>query len=161
MKAISLWQPWASAMALGVKRIETRSWETKYRGPLAIHAAKKRDAEVRDAIETLIPLCPRLAGDLPYGAIVGACNLIACVPMTLKDDGYAHLGKFVEPSAYEALLTDLERAFGNYEPGRWAWITDSMIALPEPIPFRGAQGFFEWTPQEEAEAHLLAGKAQP
>lgn len=42
MKAISLWQPWASLVALGVKTIETRSWSTKYRGPLTIHAAARR-----------------------------------------------------------------------------------------------------------------------
>lgn len=39
MKAITIWQPWASLIALGVKTIETRSWSTDYRGPLAIHAA--------------------------------------------------------------------------------------------------------------------------
>lgn len=41
MKALTLWQPWATLVALGVKTIETRSWSTSYRGPLAIHAAKK------------------------------------------------------------------------------------------------------------------------
>jgi hypothetical protein len=41
MNAISLWQPWATAIALGSKRIETRPWATAYRGPLAIHAAKR------------------------------------------------------------------------------------------------------------------------
>jgi len=41
IKAISLWQPWASAMALGFKKNETRHWATKYRGPLLIHAAQK------------------------------------------------------------------------------------------------------------------------
>ena len=42
IKAISLWQPWASLIALGGKKIETRSWPTKYRGPLAIHASKNQ-----------------------------------------------------------------------------------------------------------------------
>ena len=41
MKAITLHQPWASLIALGVKTIETRSWATKHRGPIAIHAAKR------------------------------------------------------------------------------------------------------------------------
>lgn len=41
MKALTLWQPWASLIALGVKTIETRGWSTNYRGPLAIHAAKR------------------------------------------------------------------------------------------------------------------------
>lgn len=40
-KALTLHQPWASLIALGVKTIETRSWSTKYRGPLAIHAGKR------------------------------------------------------------------------------------------------------------------------
>lgn len=39
MKALTLWQPWASLIAVGAKTIETRSWSTTYRGPLAIHAA--------------------------------------------------------------------------------------------------------------------------
>lgn len=41
MKALTLHQPWASLVACGVKTIETRSWSTSYRGPLAIHAAVK------------------------------------------------------------------------------------------------------------------------
>ncbi len=39
MKALTVWQPWATLVAIGAKRIETRSWSTSYRGPLAIHAA--------------------------------------------------------------------------------------------------------------------------
>jgi hypothetical protein len=42
MKAISLWQPWAWAMAEGIKRIETRSWPISYRGDLVICSAKRK-----------------------------------------------------------------------------------------------------------------------
>ncbi|UWG96803.1 ASCH domain-containing protein [Dehalobacter sp. DCM] len=41
MKAITLWQPWASLLACGAKKYETRSWDTSYRGPIAIHAAAR------------------------------------------------------------------------------------------------------------------------
>jgi hypothetical protein len=41
MKALTLWQPWATAIALGLKHYETRTWFVGYRGDLAIHAAKK------------------------------------------------------------------------------------------------------------------------
>src|SRR6202030_2406661 len=41
MKALTLTQPWATLVAIGAKRIETRSWPTLYRGPLAIYAAKR------------------------------------------------------------------------------------------------------------------------
>lgn len=40
MKALTLTQPYATLVAIGEKRLETRSWRTSYRGPLAIHAAK-------------------------------------------------------------------------------------------------------------------------
>ena len=40
MKALTLLQPWASLVAIGVKRWETRAWRTSYAGPLAIHASK-------------------------------------------------------------------------------------------------------------------------
>jgi len=42
MKALSLWQPWATLVAMEEKRIETRCWKTDYRGELAIHATMKR-----------------------------------------------------------------------------------------------------------------------
>jgi hypothetical protein len=41
MRALSLWQPHAQAIALGLKPWETRDWPTRYRGPLAIHGAKR------------------------------------------------------------------------------------------------------------------------
>ncbi len=40
MKALTIRQPWASLIAAGVKTIETRSWSTRYRGLLLIHAGK-------------------------------------------------------------------------------------------------------------------------
>ena len=40
MKLLSLWEPWATLMAIGAKKIETRSWATSYRGWLAIQASK-------------------------------------------------------------------------------------------------------------------------
>ena len=56
MKALSLWQPWASAIALGHKRIEPRHWTTSYRGLIAIHAAKRWTADEREfhAAEQLV-----------------------------------------------------------------------------------------------------------
>lgn len=38
MKAITIWQPYASLIAAGLKEYETRSWPTRYRGPIAIHS---------------------------------------------------------------------------------------------------------------------------
>jgi len=53
MKAITLWQPWASLLATEAKQYETRSWATKYRGLIAIHAAKKNPISL---LKKLFPL---------------------------------------------------------------------------------------------------------
>lgn len=59
MKAITIWQPWAEFIAAGVKHNETRSWATKYRGPIAIHAAVK-------PIRQVVPLLSEKAFEAIY-----------------------------------------------------------------------------------------------
>lgn len=132
MKALSLWQPWATLMAAGLKTIETRHWPTRYRGPLAIHAAKRRmSIEERELVQdwrnvrflqwTWPP------ADLPYGAIIAVVELVDCI------------------SSSKALigLPAAEIAFGDYSMGRWAWITRNLRVINPPIPYRGRQGLFE------------------
>lgn len=140
MKAISLWQPWASAVALGLKQIETRHWWTPYRGPLAIHAAqhgaKKGYCEQREfytwqACEPLRKPYPTF-DDLPFGAVLATCRLVECL-RTIDVD----------------CLSDQERAFGDYTPGRYAWVFQDIKALPAPVPFRGAQSLFEWPTDQD------------
>jgi hypothetical protein len=131
VKAISLWQPWASLIAIGAKRIETRSWPCNYVGPLAIHAAKRMNGELQ-VIARDFPFGPvlREAGlsprDLPLGCIVAVCRITGCKP---TDE--------VHPS-------DQERAFGDYAPGRFAWILEDIQRLSVPEPCKGHQGFFDW-----------------
>lgn len=122
MKAISLWQPWASLMAMGLKKVETRHWPTRYRGPLLIHAAKKFVPPDSGLIQDLvkIPL-----GDLPRGCLLCKVELIGCHQVNADNRPW-------EP----------ECSFGNYEIGRYMWITDNLETF-DPIPFRGSQGIFE------------------
>lgn len=88
MKAITVWQPWASLLASGRKKYETRSWATSYRSPIAIHAAKR---PVRQTIDALVAdrgagwltldyfdslfMRPGELNQLPTGAIVGTAIL--------------------------------------------------------------------------------------
>jgi activating signal cointegrator 1 len=86
MKALSLWEPHATAIALGLKIYETRGWFLDYRGPLAIHAAKKllheRDypwdwwCEMRKRLS--LAGCP--LGRMSYGKITCIVDVVDCVP---------------------------------------------------------------------------------
>lgn len=132
MKTITLTQPWATLVASGAKKIETRSWSTAYRGPLAIHAAKGLGpvggkAGLQALCDTE-PFRSALDGvDLPHGVIVAVCCLTAVYripasPMYLArgvpDDH--PLASF--PVALPPFPDDPERAFGDYTPGRYAWL---------------------------------------
>lgn len=109
MKALTIRQPWASLIGLGVKTIETRSWTTRYRGPLAIHAGKRPpEPDLRlgpggpvvaeewlvdgDGPEAprLLDLCNELAHPLPLGAIVATATLADVVPMVAEGDLVEH-----------------------------------------------------------------------
>ena len=86
MKAITLWQPWASLLACGAKEYETRSWATSYRGPIAIHAAAKKPSTIWEAIECIVDEVRAALGiidpdDLPRGCIIATAELVGCHKM--------------------------------------------------------------------------------
>ena len=143
IKVISLWQPWAEAMRRGVKRNETRSWPTSYRGWLAIHAAKK-PIDLSD--DDFLDFARYWLGDLSklsFGAVVCIVRLTGCVRTETVLEN----------------LSEHEELWGNYDENRWAWQTDSLIQLPNgAIPLRGHQGLFEWQMPEEI-AELTISKA--
>ena len=137
MKAISLWQPWASAIALGHKRIETRGWSTRYRGPLAIHATKRWATEERDMarmFETRYGM--EGLSDPPRGCVVAVADLVSVRPTD-------HLME---------TIGETEEMLGNYGPGRFGFMLEDVRKLDDPVPWRGMQGFFE-VPDE-----MLAGR---
>lgn len=130
MKALTLTQPWATLVALGVKTIETRSWPTNYRGALAIHAAKGMDGLARSMAQStrFLPRPTRL----PLGAIVAKCQLVDVVPTCGRETCGG--------------ISEADEALGNYAPGRFAWVLSGVVALEEPVPARGALGLWEWEP---------------
>lgn len=140
MKALTIWQPWSSLLVFGQKKYETRSWATAYRGPIAIHAAKRPVRRTIDALDTgnawdtlelfesLFPGTGELA-QLSTGAIIGTAILTGC---NLIDEAFA------------AGLTPQERALGDFTLGRYAWEFQKMIPVDPPIPAKGMQGLWEW-----------------
>jgi len=126
IKGFSLTQPWATLVAMGSKQVETRSWSTPYRGWLAIHAAKGFPGYAKDFASAEFTL-GRLPAQLPRGGIVAL----------------ARLGKVMRTEALAPILTPLERLYGDYSSGRYGWLLYDVIALPEPIPCRGALSLWE------------------
>lgn len=140
MKAISLTEPWAFLVAVQAKRLETRSWPTRYRGPLAIHAAK---GFPRDAISLCFeePFATFLRAHeittpagLPRGVIVATCTLRDCIPT---------VGLFGELQGL-GWVSDHEDAFGDFSEGRFAWVLDDVKRLDPPVPARGSLGLWDW-----------------
>ncbi len=157
MLAISLWQPWAHLIACGAKGFETRSWSTRYRGPMAIHAGRKWTRRMASqCLEE--PFLTILADDQPtfrlraeanaadlsfaFGAIIAVADLVEVWPT----EKLGH--QATEDSLPPELIIGLqERAFGDFSHGRYAWQYENVIRLPKPIPCAGKQGL--WVPPAE------------
>jgi activating signal cointegrator 1 len=135
MKALTLTQPWASLVALGEKRIETRSWSTNYTGLLAIHAAKSFPGWAKEACKEepfysslRVPHANYCYPELCLGHVLCTVNLMGC---RRTED-------------VRKQLTPKELAFGDYEDGRFAWFLTITALYGKPIPARGSLGLWEW-----------------
>lgn len=169
LKVISLWQPWASLVAEGVKTIETRGrqhpWRSAIGQRIAIHATAKRLLHVDTALRIV---AAKYA--MHYGAVLATCTLTDVLPIVRwRDAGWrdrTHPCVVVGPSRLDISRGDeatrLRRfdmddgllrgvdldvdqlPFGDYAPGRFALLFDDIVKLPEPIPARGHQGLWRW-----------------
>jgi len=151
MKALTILQPYASLVAIEAKTIETRSWPTKYRGPLAIHAGKRYletdDANISKAIFEALSVVPRgitYPSILPFGAVIAIACLVGCYE--IKTIGRKPIDQGGE--RWAMLENDIyvhgdECNFGYYHPGRFAWILENVRAIA-PIEAKGKQGLWNW-----------------
>jgi hypothetical protein len=136
MKALTLWQPWATLVAIGAKSIETRSWSTRHRGPLAIHAAKRFPPGAQSLAmerEFRTVLLEAGYGDpetLPRGAVVAVAQL---VDVRTTDEVRGVLQ-----------ATPRETIYGDFSRGRWAWVLRDVVRLPQPIQAYGGRGLWTW-----------------
>lgn len=143
MKALTIWQPWASLLVSGQKKHETRSWATTYRGPIAIHAAMRpvrrtidalaadRDGSGWNTLERLdsLFLRPGALDQLPTGAIVGKAILTRCNLIT---------------EDFRAKLSPQELDLGDFSIGRYAWEFHVMVPVDPPVKMPGKQGLWAW-----------------
>jgi hypothetical protein len=160
LKTLTLTQPWATLVAIGAKRIETRSWGTSYRGPLAIHAAKTFPGWAKDQVQS-DPMFRRALGlpdpphpltqewldsmrdgieALPLGCVLVVCRLVDCKVIVETETE-----QLLMPGARMLQPPQPERTFGDYNPGRYAWILDNVSQqFDPPIPAKGHLGLWDW-----------------
>ena len=133
--SLSLLQPWASLVVMGLKKIETRSWRTAYRGTLLIHSSLGRKGKI---LATEPPFC-RYIPDfdaLPFGAIIGHVHLEDIVPVE----------QLYYSDAQLAVLTLEEKAFGDYTLGRYAWLLSEPVMFDNVLPMKGGLGIWHYRP---------------
>lgn len=148
MRAISLWQPWASFIAAGVKPYETRHWAppVKLIGQhIAIHAAKRRPtaddmAWARDHLGSDVRI--DLGAVVCIAVLAGAYQCAGIFRAPPRDFVKIARGVVGSQGGISIVLDE----YGDYSEGRWAWLLTDIEPLRPPVPARGAQGFFEWQP---------------
>lgn len=136
MKVISVIQPFATLLAIGAKKNETRGkgWKYKHLGEVAIHSSKNfpmgyRKLCEKEPFKSVLAAAGYNEDNLPLGKIIAVGDLVKRIEMT--------------PDFIDS-LSEQEKAFGWYEPGRVALRFENMRLLPEPIPAKGQLGLWNW-----------------
>lgn len=157
MKAITLHQPWASLLACGAKKYETRSWATSYRGKIAIHAGKKSPASALRyvgvvAIKAMLQALgfsedSRLVDTLERldrGVVIATAELVGCHKINTRYTSHSFDEFSLFMNNQWIPISENEHLFGDWTPGRYAWEFANMTMFPEPIPARGRQRIWNW-----------------
>ena len=150
MKALSLLQPWASLVVLGHKHIETRSWNTKYRGKLLIHASGKKghvDLREDEFYKHYCPLYERnkieAIEKLPIGSIIGKVNLLEVITTERARELIGEKSNIFNEEFLKG-NKEKELAFGDYSEGRYAWLLSDPVLFKKPIPAKGQLGIWNY-----------------
>ncbi len=140
MKALTISQPFADLIALGLKWVENRTWRTSYRGPLAIHAGK--GSRYLNASELR---------QYDRGCFVAVCTLSLCVLREWLES--------VPPPRHEPLgktgRTIQEVLDHPHMEGPWCWILRDVRRITTYVPYIGQRGLFD-VPDEVIEQALSA-----
>lgn len=170
MKAISLWQPWASLIVAGIKPYETRGWgpPTALIGQrIAIHAAKMVDKDAiglaqrsmlgergaaleatwRGAPDEIMAHFGRAT--MPVGCIVGSAILRAAFRLGAAAEGTAVPARSIverrtrQFDPFPPCFTVRVDELGDYREGRWAWLMEDARPSPPMRRTNGRQKFFD------------------
>lgn len=145
MKIITIHQPFALLFLLGLKVHETRGWQSSYRGPVLLHAARKRITP--DRRERLLDLVARAhrAGRIPRDVSPGVI-LEAAKRLRGRVIGHANLTDVSRAGSVRARACELDVASGDWQESdenpRYVHRMEDVRAVLPSIPWKGRQGFY-------------------
>lgn len=148
MKALTIWQPWASLIAAGFKPYEFRQWAAPRSivgQRIAIHAGARKvhreevidllyrlqrdggkGTALRPECETLLAKVSNSPGMLPLSSIL--CTAVLGAPRKAS-------------VLFGRDMADSDRI----DHSIWAWPLTEITVLEPYLPARGAQGFWDWS----------------
>ena len=125
MKVLTIKQPWATLIMQEDKRFEFRSWQTKYRGDLLIHAGKGIDKEAMKRLAKYLP------DEIPLGKILGKVTLVDCVKMCSE---FKDMLLKENPDIYTK--SSFQENYG--------WQVENVKVFNEPIEAKGHLSLWEY-----------------
>ena len=124
MKALTIKEPWASLIIEGYKKYEFRSWKTKYRGKILVHAGLSVEKDMLKRFKDY-------KIDVKPGYILGEVTINDCI---LVDEKFNKELREIDPIVYGR-----SNHVENY-----AWKIENVIKYDEPIPCKGKLGLWNY-----------------
>lgn len=159
-RVLSMWQPFASLLVAGIKTVESRGTDTKFRGEFFVHATQAIPrAKVYEAYYESDPLFRAFVNEFlqidrktkltwndfrksfTTGALIGRADLVDTMPSHVLQNSWQQARR----------LDDLDRELSlgdHYGADRFAWLCDDPITFQEPTLVKGCQTLFWSLPEE-------------
>jgi activating signal cointegrator 1 len=150
---LSLWEPWATAVARGIKTVETRSWAPPpalHGQPIGIHAAKTQRPWLELTNEARFDRSgpeAKLVEDLKHAGVDVLELAFGCIVATAVVAAVFVTDTVLESQAETMWSRDggrlavsaRDRRWGDYSPARFAWALTDVRPLATPMCFTGGQ----------------------
>lgn len=179
--ALTILQPWASAIVAGIKTVETRPRRSHYRGPLVLHAGMSdhhltaHDGDPAGCHGRTLAAAVHSGLPLTRGAIIGSAVVTDCVPIghdhppppnpprrpliDLTADGRSLMLWAVTPDDNRVLTAELPH--GNFSSGRWALLLDDIKATTDRCPWCWGEGGWGDGSADQCWCCLDVGRCDP
>lgn len=131
VKVITIKQPYASLIAAGIKEYEFRTWKTKYRGKIAIHAGLGVDKKAMEKYKAY-------QLEYPSGAILAIADLVDCI---IVDGRARKMLNEKNPFVYSHVINDTSWKGYGFQL--------SNVKKIKPIFIKGKLGFWNYELEQE------------